>query len=173
MRTFISIDLPKEVKKEIKNVQDSLPDFIGKKTEFENLHLTLKFLGELDERKVDEVRKRLFSVKIRGFDAEIDGIGAFSENFIRIVWLHLKGAEQLQEAIDEVLKDLFEKERRFMSHITIARIKKIKDKKEFLKKIKEMKTPRIKFKVRDFGFKKSELFPKGPVYEEIEKYALN
>ncbi len=38
MRTFISVDMPKEVKEEIKKIQDKLLNFFGKKTEFENLH---------------------------------------------------------------------------------------------------------------------------------------
>ena len=173
MRTFISIDLSIEVKNEIRKIQNSLPDFIGKKTEFENLHLTLKFLGEIDERKVDEVRKRLFSIKINDFDTEIDSIGIFSENFIRIVWLHIKGAEQLQKAIDDVLGDIFQPEARFMSHITIARVKNIKDKKEFLKELKKIKIPEIRFNVSSFNLKKSELSQKGPIYDIIEEFRLS
>ncbi len=45
MRCFISIDLPEKIIQEIKKIQEELPEFIGKKTETENLHLTLKFLG--------------------------------------------------------------------------------------------------------------------------------
>lgn len=173
MRAFISIDIAKEVKEEIKKIQDTLPDFIGKKTEFENLHLTLKFLGEINENKVMEVKKRLRDVKIPAFEGEIDDIGIFSESFIRIVWLHLRGAEELQKEIDDVLKGLFEKERRFMSHMTIARVKKIKDKEEFLEKIRKIKIPKIKFEIRGFKLKKSELFPQGPKYTILEEYSLS
>ena len=47
MRVFISINISEEIRKEIKKIQDFLPEFFGKKTELENLHLTLKFLGNI------------------------------------------------------------------------------------------------------------------------------
>ena len=56
MRCFIALDLPVEIIKEIKKIQKELPEFIGKKTESENLHLTLKFLGEVSEEKIKEIR---------------------------------------------------------------------------------------------------------------------
>jgi 2'-5' RNA ligase len=173
IRTFISIDMPKNVKERIGEIQNNLPDFFGKKTEFENLHLTLKFLGEIDESKVEEVKKRLKDIKHQSFEAEIDDIGVFSEKFIRIIWVHLRGAEELQKKIDSVLQGLFEKERRFMSHITIARVKAVKGKRgEFLGEIKGMKIDKIRFRVENFTLKKSELFPEGPKYEIINEFKL-
>lgn len=172
VRTFISVDLPLNIKKEIKKIQDLLPDFIGKKTEQENLHLTLKFLGEIDDAKVKEIKKRLESVKVKAFEAEIDNLGIFSEKFVRIVWIHLKGAEKLQIEVDEALEGIFNKEERFMGHITIARVKSIKNKADFLFKLKEIKIPEMNFQVNSFQFKKSELFPQGPRYEVLEGYNL-
>ncbi len=173
MRTFISIDMPEEVKKEIKKIQNSLPEFYGKFTEPENLHLTLKFLGEIDEEKIGEVKKRLREMKVEGFEAEIDSIGVFSEKFIRIIWLYLSNCNDLQKEVDEKLKDLFEPEKRFMSHLTIARVKKLDNKKYFLDELGKIKIPRIKFRVENFKLKKSILTKQGPVYENIGEYFLN
>ena len=172
MRTFISIDMPKNVKDEIRKIQNQLPEFFGKRTELENLHLTLKFFGEIDEKKLEKIRDKLREIKYSNFEAEIDSIGVFSEKFIRIVWLHISGCEELQKIIDEKLKDLSEKEIRFMSHLTIARVKKIEDKKEFLTKLREIKIPKIKFAVENFNLKESILRKQGPVYKVLEKYAL-
>jgi 2'-5' RNA ligase len=47
MRAFISIEFPEEIKNELKKIQEQLPEFKGKNTEPKNLHLTLKFLGEI------------------------------------------------------------------------------------------------------------------------------
>ena len=58
MRCFISIDIPKEIRDKIKKIQEQLPEFVGKKTEQENLHLTLKFLGEVDERFLIDIKNR-------------------------------------------------------------------------------------------------------------------
>ena len=173
MRAFISVDMPEEVKEEIGRIQNKLPKFFGKKTELENLHLTLKFLGEIDEKRVEEVKKKLKEIRFEGFDAEIKEIGVFSERFIRIIWLYLNNCEKLQKEVDEKLKNLFEPEKRFMSHLTIARVKKIENKYKFLKELKELKIPKIKFKVENFKLKKSTLIEYGPIYETLEEYNLD
>lgn len=172
MRTFISIDMPEQAKQEIRKIQNQIPNFFGKKTELENLHLTHKFFGEIDKEKLGKIRKKLREIKYPGFEAEIDSIGVFSEKFIRIVWLHISGCEELQKLIDEKLKDLFEEEKRFMSHLTIARVKSLNDKKGFLTKLREIKIPKIKFSVENFRLKESILEEKGPVYRIIEEYGL-
>lgn len=173
MRCFISIDVPEKIKKEIKKLQDSLPKFIGKKTESENLHLTLKFLGEIDKGKINEIKEKLKEVKIAKFETEIDAIGVFSEKIIRIVWLHLTNCGGLQKEIDKSLQKLgFKPEHRSMSHLTIARVKNVKNKKDFLEKLKKIKIPKIKFVVDNFKLKSSVLKKEGPIYEDIEVYNL-
>jgi 2'-5' RNA ligase len=172
MRTFISIDIPEMIRGEIKKIRDELPEFYGKKTESENLHLTLKFLGEIDEEKIGEVKEKLRQIQFDKFDSKIDSIGVFSERFVRIIWLHLTNCEELQKKIDESLKDLFKEEQRFMSHLTIARVKSIKDKKEFLEELKKIKISGISFTVKKFKLKKSVLTEKGPVYEDLAEYSL-
>ena len=171
-RVFISIELPENIKKEIQKIQEKLPEFHGKKTEFENLHLTLKFLGEIDDEKIEEVRKRLNKVEFKKLECGIDEIGVFNEKFIKIVWIHLNGCEELQKKIDEFLFGLFGKEKRFMSHITIARIKSVKDKKKFLGELKKIKLKEIKFVVDKFRLMESVLMPEGPKYKTIEEYNL-
>lgn len=173
MRTFISIDLPNEIKNQIIKIQSQLPEFHGKKTEPENLHLTLKFLGEIGEEKVEQIKEKLKEIKFNKFQTEIDSIGIFSPKFVKIIWLHLSNCDELQKEIDNILEKLFEKEKRFMSHLTIARVKLINNKNDFLKKINEMKIEPIKFSVDNFRLKKSVLEKQGPKYETIEEYKLN
>ena len=172
MRTFIAIDIPEEIKKEIEKIQDLLPEFSGKKTEKENLHLTLKFLGEIPESEIENIGKKLKEIKFRKFEAELSFLGVFDENFIRIVWIKLSGFEKLQKEIDEKLSDMFEKEKRFMSHLTLARVKNIKDKKNFLSELGKIKYDKKKFVVSEFKLKKSELTREKPVYSDIKKYRL-
>jgi len=173
MRTFISIDIPDNTRKELRKIIDSLPEFLGKKTELENLHLTLKFLGEISEETYKEVKKRLELVKFNSFVGEIDSVGFFAPNYIRILWLHIKGAEELQKEIDSCLNGLFKPEKIFMSHLTIARVKGVKDKKKFIEEINKMKISPINFKVDSFKFRKSTLRPQGPLYETLEEYNSN
>ena len=173
IRTFISVELPKNIIKEVNKIQKQLPEFKGKKTEEENLHLTLKFLGEIDENILNEVKERLRKIKLRSFRTRISEIGVFSPENVRIIWVKLEDCGGLQNEIDESLFGLFEKEKRFMGHITIARIKSLKNKKSFLEELKKIKIPSgLEFEVKNFKLKKSTLSSKGPAYETIEEYNL-
>ena len=170
MRCFISIDIPDNIKKEIIKIQERLPEFSGKTTEKENLHLTLKFLGEINDKDVDEIKKRLNKIKFKKFETEMNSIGMFSD---RIIWINMKNCMELQKEIDDELSGLFRKEERFMGHLTIARIKHLDNKKDFIEKLKEVKIKPIKFQVNSFKLKKSVLGEVGPAYEDIEVYNLN
>jgi len=179
-RCFIALDLPREAINYIGELQKQIEKknlFTGKFTETENLHLTLKFLGEIEEEKVEEVKKRLREIKIQSFEARLGEVGVFSSkysSYVRVIWLKLdgKGVFGLQKLIEEKLKGIFQPEERFMSHITIARVKHVANRKEIIDYIKNLKTKDIKFKVDKFFLKKSTLEAAGPVYEDIEEYGL-
>lgn len=177
-RCFICIDFPDEVVKEVARVQEILQktNFSGKLTELENLHLTLKFLGEIEENKVELVKERLRKTKFFEMELSLGEVGVFSFNRSpRIVWSKVngKGIFELQKEIDNSLNDLFSKEERFMSHLTIARIKYVKDKIGFNNYVKNIKIKKIKFKISDFKLKKSELKSPWPVYRDLEEFRAN
>ena len=177
-RAFICIEFPSEIVKEVARVQELLETrkFTGKLTELENLHLTLKFLGEVDERKLKAVKKKLQEIRLEKFDARLGEAGTFSyRKKPRIVWIKIlgKGMIELQQQVDEVLSEIgFKKEERFMSHLTIARVKFVKDKKGFVDYVKNLGVKGLKFGVGEFKLMESELRPVGPVYTEIEEYML-
>jgi len=172
MRTFISIDFPEAVIKEVKKIQDVLPDFEGKKTEAENLHLTLKFLGETDEETVEKVKICLSKVSSPKLRLKFKKLGVFSEGFIRIVWVEVFGCGSLQKKIDISLEGLFGKEERFMGHLTLARVKNVQDKNKFLECLNKIPLPNIVFEVDNFKLKKSVLTKNGPIYSDIQIYPL-
>jgi len=173
IRAFISIDLPENIQKEIEKIQKRLPAFEGKFTEPENLHLTLKFLGDVDEKILIEIKRRLKEIKIKKFETKISDMGVFSPKYIKIIWISLDNCGYLQRIIDEKLSGIFEKEERFMGHVTIARVKYIKNKNYFLGELKKTKIPSgLRFQVKEFRLNKSEFLPEGPVYETLEKYDL-
>ncbi len=177
MRVFICVDFSDEVIKEIARIHDSINKvkFTGKLTELGNLHLTLKFLGEIDEGMLDNVKKRLREIKMEKIDVKLGGAGVFSiRGNPRIVWVKIegKGIHELQKKVDEALKDLFKPEERFMSHLTIARVKYVKDKKSFREYMENVSVRDVKFKIDSFKIKMSELKPSGPIYTILEEYKL-
>ena len=178
MRTFVAIHIPENIKKEIIKIQKRLPSFEGRLTSPENMHLTLKFLGEVDEKILIEIKRRLKEIDFRDFGTEIKSIGIFDNSKSRkysrkiIVWLHLTNCNGLQREIDRKLLGIFPREKRFMSHLTIARIRRLKNKKRFLGELNKIKIPLLKFRVKNFCLEKSELSSGGPVYTTLEKYNL-
>ncbi|MCL5018245.1 MAG: RNA 2',3'-cyclic phosphodiesterase [Candidatus Pacearchaeota archaeon] len=176
MRTFIAIDIPEEIKERIIDIQKKLPEFKGKITEKENLHLTLKFLGEVDEKKLGKIKNKLREIKINSFGTDIDSIGFFDNRRgyrkQLIIWLHMTNCDELQKQIDSKLETLFEKEKRFMAHLTIARIKEIKNDKKFFAELNKIKIPKMNFIIEKFYLKKSVVRRPGPIYENLETYRL-
>ena len=129
MRLFIAIEIPEEIKDYLCGIQQEIVDSKNKirLVNKGNMHLTLKFLGEVQTDKVEVLNKNLKEIPFKPFSVVLDAIGVFpSENYIRVVWVGLKPEEpvlELQKNIDEALKKLFKKEKNFKPHLTIARVK--------------------------------------------------
>ncbi|MEM4259185.1 MAG: RNA 2',3'-cyclic phosphodiesterase [Candidatus Pacearchaeota archaeon] len=177
-RAFIAIEFSDEVIKEIIRVQELVSGirFTGKLTEPENLHLTLKFLGEIDDDKLEKVREKVREIKFDVMRLKLGKLGTFSvSGKPRIIWIKVEGKAlyDLQKKIDSNLKDMFKPEERFMGHLTIARVKYVKDKKSFMSHIKSIHVKPVAFDVGCFKLKKSELKAIGPIYSDIEVVKLN
>ena len=107
IRAFISVDIPDKIKKYIIKIQNSLPEFTGKKTEQENLHLTLKFLGEIDEKMLKKVKDRLNKIKFNKFESILGETGFFDNQKYGVIWIFLSNCNELQKQIDNVLEGSF------------------------------------------------------------------
>ena len=173
MRTFIALKFPPKVLMQIKEIQDVLPESLGKKTELKNLHLTLKFLGEVSLDKLEDIKLRLRTVKFIQFESEIKEIGFFDKQERGIFWLGITNCENLQKEIDKALEGLYEKENRFMGHLTIERTDKILDKKQLMENIKKINIPKRFFIFDKFYLVCSKLKKEGPAYTVLEEYNLN
>lgn len=171
MRLFVAFKVPDEGLKGLR--KNFGVDGLKWVNEF---HCTLKFLGEVEEGKVVEVRERLRNVKFEAFEAEFGEMGAFfSVNQARVIWVGLEPEEkigELQKMIERSLDGMFEKEDRFKAHVTIARVKFVKDKGD-LGRLLRLKVGGGKFLVDKFLLMKSELRREGPVYGAVEEYKLS
>ena|SRR3989338_7440101 len=178
MRAFICIELSEEVKKEISKIIDKVKKVDSVRAKFvepENIHLTLMFLGEISDKEAEMTKEALSSIKMKKFKVELGELGVFSPSYIRILWINLLGEElkKLQQEIEKSLGDLFPREEReWQSHVTLARVKSLKDKPLFLQNFKEIQFKHINFTVSSFKIKKSTLTEKGPIYEDIGEFKL-
>lgn len=176
-RCFIAVDLPEELKHKIINIQEQLAGFDVRLVEKENLHFTLKFLGEVGEEVSRVISSRLkgIAAAVHPFRILISGIGAFpNENYIRVIWLGTNngGFIKLHLAVEDALSGLFKKEKP-VPHLTIARVRSVKSKKEIAGFIAHNRAIEIGSMVVDkIKLKKSTLTRSGPLYEDIEVFEL-
>ncbi len=181
MRTFIGIDLPIEIKENLKELIEKLKKIKeAKPVKVENLHITLKFLGEIEEEKIEKIKEKL-EICAKNFNSanvEIKGIGVFpSEKRLRVLWVGTEDngyLKKLNNKIEEAMEEFgFEREREFVSHITIARFKSIPNLnliREILEKYNSFSFG--KFKIVNFNLYESKLMPEGPIYKVITKFKL-
>lgn len=175
MRLFIAINLSKEIKDYLFDLQKEFRDygkinFIHKK----NLHLTLKFLGNVDNNKLKEIKEKLNKVESNHFEISLNSLGIFpNKDFIRILWIDLSPKNKVIELAQKIDQELiqFPNDHNFSDHITLGRVKLIKDKEEFLKKL-SLKLNPLMFKVNSFELMKSDLSKDGPEYTILETYKL-
>lgn len=176
MRVFIAIDLPEDLRKKLVSYYSRLGRYVrGKFVEEENLHITLKFLGEQQPNIVEKVKKLLAEIRFERFTIKVKNLGAFpSLENPRVIWVGAYSDEliRLVNEINNKLKRLgFPLEQNFVGHITLVRAKFILDKKglhEFARKFDFD----YKFEAREFKLKRSILTPKGPIYSDLEAYPL-
>ena len=159
----MAIELPKHVKDQIEEFKKWVRGRV-KFVEKENLHLTLRFLGEVDPNRII---KALEDVEFEPFTVKLEGVGFFpNEKFVRVVWIGVgKGSEEIERLHEEVEKRLG-KDERFVPHVTVARAK---GRVEVLKK--EFSSD--EFEVGSFSLFKSTLTPKGPIYEVIASFPIH
>jgi 2'-5' RNA ligase len=135
-----------------------------------NIDLTIKFLGEVPDAKLEEIKTKLSEIKFKPFKAMLNGTGVFTEDFIRVAWVGLTPSEKFEELhviADNALKGLFPEEKRFQAHLTIARVKYVEDKQKFLGVLKLIKVEPLTFEVNKMILFKSQLSPTGATHEPL------
>ncbi len=174
MRCFIAIDIESN---KINEIINELRRYGGiKVVEPENIHITLKFLGEINNRtaeKICNIMHKLFNEE-KKFEIHIGNLGVFpNERYIRVLWIGIKKNKErivdLQKTLDNELSKLgFKKENKYEPHITIARIKSPAGRKvaqDFLYKLKNVDIG--SYIIDEIKLKKSTLTREGPIYTDL------
>jgi len=183
MRLFIALELSDEIKEELARLQAELKKAKAdiKWVEPKNIHLTLKFLGETDEPKTEEIKKALekISSQEKPFAITLFKLGAFpNTSYMRVVWVGIDEScsevERIAKSLEDELEKIgFPKEvRPFSAHLTLGRVKSPKGKVALKEKILLTEVQPKKSAVEKITLFKSTLRPNGPIYDRLFETSL-
>ncbi len=183
MRCFIAVELPQAVKIRLREFQEELKRS-GADVRWikpDNIHLTLKFLGETEEEKVLKIKEALEKNyrDISAFSFEIKGAGVFpGMRSPRVLWLGIEDSDvlkTLQAGIEDETAGIgFKREdREFRAHITVGRFRSSRGKKNILDAIKLHANDSFgKVDVRAVSLMKSDLYPDGARHTRVFAVSL-
>jgi 2'-5' RNA ligase len=180
VRVFVAVDINDE---KIKHYAMKIQDLIrssGIKATYPNpdqLHITLKFIGEVDESIIPRIIESLSKIEHPPLTLSFNGVGGFpSLNRPRVIFVDVEedeGIEKLYWKVERSLSFLGRREeRRFHPHLTVARIKSTRRWNEKLSGALKSLSFSQKIKVDNFMLKKSVLKPYGPEYSNIHVFRL-
>ncbi|XDF44498.1 RNA 2',3'-cyclic phosphodiesterase [Saccharolobus solfataricus] len=176
MRLFIGIQVPPfpkllEMFEIVKNTGADI-----KLVEPYNIHITLLFLGEVRDDRIEEVKDSIKGLKFNKFKVTLKGLGAFPKlTRPRVVWVGIvEGQQQLREIRSYILNELSKRKLRpednkdFSPHLTIGRVKSYISINNLINTINEnLNTDLGTFEVNNVILFKSTLTPKGPIYDKL------
>lgn len=180
IRSFIAFDINNEgILKRLSAAQEKLvrTGAYLKLVKPQNIHITMRFLGNIPPKMVDRIHSQMENVAFAPFDVEIRGVGAFPTlRYTRVIWVGIqKGAERLEDIFNQLEPSLWElgfrpDKKGFSPHITIARVRTARNKAELVRCINELTSYEFGvLKVECLKLKKSVLTPKGPIYSTLKE----
>ncbi len=184
MRCFVAVKAGEAVRRKLAEVQAALrrADADVRWVDEENLHLTLKFLGEIEEEEAGRLAGLLKEESARWprMELEYAGVGNFPEHGApRIVWAGCTGDVARLAGLAGAVERAAEKigvpreGRPFVAHLTLGRVKSARNAKRLLAAIEaQRRVPVGKDAVAEFVLFRSTLTPEGPVYEPVEAFPL-
>jgi len=180
IRLFISLKIPDEVLdrvlEEVHNAAEN--PFKFKWETKDKIHLTLKFIGEVEEKLVEHISNELeFVENYSSFECSISRFGFFfRNNEPKILWSDLQSERSFTPIVDE-LNQRMEKfgieseKRKFKAHLTLLRIKQEVTEK-FIQRIKTYELEKINFTANKITLVQSQLSKEGARYKDLKTYEL-
>ena len=176
MRLFIAIEVPDDLKMELGRLRMDIPG--ARWVPKEQIHLTLAFLGEVEETTVERLTGKLARIHAPGFKLCLSGTGCFpNRRRPHVLWVGLEPEPRLNDLVASVRSAVLacgipQEERPFSPHITLARIKLApsQDFDSFLDQHQKLKLP--PFSVREFTLFQSRLTPQGAVHIPVKNFPL-
>jgi 2'-5' RNA ligase len=175
MRLFVALPMPDIVAQSLRLLQGGVPG--ARWHPRENLHLTLRFVGEVDGRQAADIDDALSAIRAPGFTLELSGVGTFGHRDPRQLWAGVRANDALthlhrkiETAIQRI--GLPPEPRKFTPHVTLARLKSPRRDKlmEFLST--HALYTSVPFAVNAFALYQSTLTPNGSLYTLERDYPL-
>lgn len=171
-RLFVAVDLPDPVKREVAVLCRGLPGVRWLSPD--HMHLTLRFIGEVDPERMATIRQGLTGQAALPFTCRIQGVGRFpARGKARVIWAGVQaeaGLSQLAEMVEHRLREIgiSPEERPFFPHITLARVKDISQSLVSRYMAAHEQFQSASFTVRGYHLYSSLLTPKGAVHTRIQ-----
>jgi 2'-5' RNA ligase len=127
MRLFVALSLPETLRSRLCGLCSGLPG--ARWVAPENLHLTLRFIGEVDGREAEDIDAALSGIRFPRFPLTLSGVGEFGDGRrLRSVWVGVESnelLERLQAKVEQAVQRAGQppEKRRFKPHVTLARFK--------------------------------------------------
>jgi 2'-5' RNA ligase len=184
VRSFIAVNLNSDIKEYLASLQANLnvPETKIKWVGKNNLHLTMKFLGDISLEQRELIKSILKEITSRYSPFIIklsSNIGTFpTYQMPRIIWVGIKeGISEIKKLHNSIENNLsnngFPREdKEFSGHITIGRVKFIRDKTNFIQILKRIEVNNFTQEVGSIDLMESKLTPDGPIYNITAKFPL-
>ena len=178
-RLFIAIEIPADIKERMLALKTQIPTARWLKSQ--QMHLTIRFIGEVSAQQTDEIISVLRDIASPGFDLSLNGAGRFppqKKRGARILWLGVDADQQLADLhrkIESALEEIgFPPERKpFKPHITLARLKADRTPTQAVDFLQDNAAFNAgTFTVARFVLVKSTLSPQGAQYTNLAEYEL-
>ena len=180
IRSFFSFDIENQmIVRRLTEVQGMLANTGAdlKRVKPQNIHLTVRFLGNISPPMVDTIHEEMKQISFAPFDVELRGLGAFPKlTYPRVVWAGIKkGARELVNIFEQLeprLRGLgFKPDTKgFSPHLTIARVRTGRNKAQLVKLVRELEDYDFgTIKAECLRLKKSVLTPRGPIYTTLRE----
>ncbi|WP_301663777.1 RNA 2',3'-cyclic phosphodiesterase [Methanoculleus frigidifontis] len=178
VRTFVAVDLPAGMQDRLRESQEILARSKGRLAIVAptNLHITLKFLGEVDPAQIEPIVQALRTIAADPFEVTLGCAVCNPPKRPRVVWCDIMDAgksAELAARVDAALEPLgFPREKRpFRPHVTLTRVKEFDS--SLLRQVEcTPRDPVGTFTVEKITLKKSSLTPRGSIYEDLAEVAL-
>jgi RNA 2',3'-cyclic 3'-phosphodiesterase len=187
MRCFIAIDIEEKIRAALADIQKQLiakTDIRKGEVKWvkpDNIHLTLKFMADINDEQVaevSEIAKQVASAH-KSFDIDVESVGTFGGRSVKVVWVGIgKGADELKALQKDLEDQLAEmgyppEEREFSAHLTLCRVVSQKAGFKLVETAKQFEHFKLgTVNANALCFYQSQLTPQGPIYTLLDSFKL-